>query len=447
VTNLVLSRRSLCVGAIILLAGCGSSGPTVALLGKPTARASATRVHGKIRTIYLFQGDPDGESPNSGIVAPTSVPPYPELVGVTRDGGYNGVGAVYGLTRKKNGKWKEATLYSMMGGYDGRGPNGIAIPGRLDGTQPAFVTSPDGGADQYGAVAVLRPNPSGSWKLLSVYSFTGSPDGAYPVGGVVADQSGNLYGATTYGGLYNEGTVYRLQPNGSSYKESVIYSFQSSGADGEAPDAGLTIDGENALYGTTTAGGVGYGTVFKLVTSQSGFIESILYRFHGQYLGQQDGSHPVASVCLGSSGLLYGTTSSGGSNGGGGGYGTAFRLTPVGAVGYSETVLWSFGKGKDGIAPDGSVIVGTDGTIYGTTVNGGSPSSGGTFFTLKRRPSGGSYVERVYSFNGRNDGSPAAGPTADANGNLFIPTDGGTPQHPNGAVVRGPIKVGALSCH
>jgi len=438
----LLSRYALCAIVVILSSGCGRSEQPVPLRSVATADASALSAD-RIRAIYSFEGFSGGESPNSNIVAPTSAPHYPQIIGSTEFGGGSyGLGTVYGLTQSKTGTWTEAVLYSMHGSTDGWRPNGIAIPGHLDGTEPAFVTSFAGGASGNGAIAVLRPNPSGSWTLLSAYSFAGYPDGAAPFGPVVPDQHGNLYGTTYGGGLYNEGTVYRLQPNNSNYTESIVYNFQG-GSDGAAPRAGLTIDREGALYGTTQYGGegnAGDGTVFKLTPSASGFTESVLHRFGGN----PDGSQPYAGVCVDQWGALYGTTALGGTTD----YGTAFKLTPNLAGGYMERVLWSFGSvHRDGIAPEGNVIVANDGEIYGTTINGGrsGPSGSGTIFTLKRPSSGNSYVETLFSFNGSNGAGPSAGPTTDSKGDLYVPTLGGG-AHLFGTVAETSFKVKALSC-
>lgn len=113
-----------------------------------------------------------------------------------------------------------------------------------------------------------------------------------------------------------------------------------------------------------------------------------------------------------------------------------------------ERVLWNFGSvHRDGIAPEGNVIVGSDGEIYGTTINGGrsGPSGSGTILTLKRRSTGNSYVEKLFNFNGSNGAGPSAGPTADRKGNLYVPTLGGG-AHRFGTVAETSFKVKALSC-
>jgi uncharacterized repeat protein (TIGR03803 family) len=427
-----LVKYILGIGVAALLSGCGASSPPVAKQNG-ISLAAAVPPPRSLRALYSFQGNPDGEQPNSNVVAPKHALGFPQIVGTTEFGGYSGEGTVYGLTKTANGTWTEKLLY-QLDGADGWRPNGIAVPGVLDRSHPVFVTSFAGGKSSDGVVAVLRPRASGAWTLLSSHSFTGHLDGAAPFGLVVADQQGNVYGTTASGGLQNDGTVYRMHPNGSSYTESILYSFHG-GSDGDYPVAGLTIDGNGALYGTTEYGGGSFqnGTVFKLTPSGSKYIESVLYAFKGG----SDGSQPMASLCRSQTGTLYGTTSLGGVKN----EGTLFKLTPSGS-GYTKSILWQFGVAVgDGTYPEANVLLDTHGVLYGTTITGGSGSgTGGVLFTLKAP-----HRESVYDFDGYNGAGPAAGPAADSKGRLFIPTGSGG-QHRFGTVAEAPITAGASAC-
>jgi uncharacterized repeat protein (TIGR03803 family) len=331
-----------------------------------------------------------------------------------------GVGTVYGLTKGKK-VWSESLLYQFTGS-DGWEPMGVAVPKKLDRTSAVFVSSFRGGAHGDGSVAVLQPNPNGAWKLLSLYSFGGKPDGSGPQGPVIEQKNGDLFGTTVSGGAYGFGAVYRMQPSGSGYTESVLYSFQG-GTDGDYPRGGL-IAVNTALYGTTEAGGsASSGTVFKLTPSGSGYTESIVHTFQGT----SDGKQPEAGLCAGPDGALYGTTILGGLNSDG----TVYRLMPS-SSGYTESVLWRFGTSpEDGTNPMGSVIVDKHGVIYGTTINGGTSS--GTLFSLT--PKGSEYEEGLSDFTGSNGGSPEAGPSADRKGNLYVATYAGGP-HFSGVIAQ-----------
>ena len=62
--------------------------------------------------------------------------------------------------------------------------------------------------------------------------FVGSVDvgdGMYPYAGVVLDAQGNLYGTTAVGGTHGDGAVYKLDTTG---KETVLYSFGGTAGDG-----------------------------------------------------------------------------------------------------------------------------------------------------------------------------------------------------------------------
>ncbi|HEY5093721.1 MAG TPA: choice-of-anchor tandem repeat GloVer-containing protein [Candidatus Eremiobacteraceae bacterium] len=150
------------------------------------------------------------------------------------------------------------------------------------------------------------------------YSFQGGNDGSDPTGNLIADSSGALYGTTADGNALGYGIVFKLTPSGSGYVESILYAF-GGGTDGQRPMAGLIADSTGALYGTTYVGGnglplcgtsIGCGTVFKLTPSGNSYTESILYRF--QYNppgpGVWDGAFPYSGVVADASGALFGTT-------------------------------------------------------------------------------------------------------------------------------------------
>jgi uncharacterized repeat protein (TIGR03803 family) len=117
-----------------------------------------------------------------------------------------------------------------------------------------------------------------------LYSFRAGTDANQPLGALVLDKSGALYGVTQFGGSSNRGAVFKLTPGKSGYRESVLYSFPG-GAGGYLPQAGLTIDNQGSLYGTTYYGGTGNcdgfgcGTVFRLAPGKSGYKESVVYKF------------------------------------------------------------------------------------------------------------------------------------------------------------------------
>lgn len=255
--------------------------------------------------------------------------------------------------------------------------------------------------------------------------------GGVPRSGLVAGNGGTFYGTTVNGGTVGLGTVFELTPNGSHYDEKVLYSFRGDGGDGASPSAGVLIDTNGALYGTTSKGGKktcagGCGTVFQLAPKGSEYSEKVLYRFQGG----ADGETPVAAL-LQRNGALYGTTSLGGTGscpGPAGGCGTIFVLTQNGSS-YAERVLYSFQGGGDGFNPEAALIVDRKGAFYGTTAGAGSCGSGystcGTVFRLA--PKGSGYQETVlHSFPPYGaDGDTPVAALLEKNGTLYGTTEGG----------------------
>jgi len=302
-------------------------------------------------------------------------------------------------------------------GTDGRIPFAGLI---MDGKGNLYGTTANGGAYSDGVVFELTPNGVGGWKESILHSFNGT-DGKFPESGLVIDGSGDLYGASIYGGAGNKGTVFELTrpvTSGGAWTESVLLSF--NGTNGAAPHDALMMDSGGNLYGTAQSGGAkGFGTVFKLTKSGGIWTPSVLYSFIG---GLSDGSTPVySSLIADSSGKLYGTTLRGGTYSSG----TVYNLTPSGTS-WTESVLYSFEGGTpDGKSPNGLIFgttTQTSGILYGTTGTAGTFGAG----TVFRLPSSGGGLDSIlYDFTGGLDGSGPHGVIADASGNFFGTTAGG----------------------
>jgi uncharacterized repeat protein (TIGR03803 family) len=362
---------------------------------------------GQATALHSFTGGTDGGEPYGTPILDSKG----NLYGTTEFGGNlsdcygSGCGVVYEL--EASGAWK--TLYSFTGGSDGGEPLGGVI---LDKSGNIYGATTFGGPNFAGAVFKL--DPAGSERTL--YTFTGGTDGANPHPGVTADGAGNLYGTTENGGASNAGVVFKVNASG----ETVLHSF-TGGSDGGYPYAGVILDAAGNLCGTTTYGGSsqtsgtgfsgysGYGAVYKLeISSQQ---ETTLYAFPGG----ADGIVPYAGLTADGEGNLYGATEEGGAAN----TGTVYKLDSTG----HETVLYSFTGGEDGGYPYGGVILDPDGNLYGTTLDGGAASFGVVY---KVDPSGQETV--LHSFTGGADGnSPMAGVIRDSEGNLYgTTTNGGT---------------------
>lgn len=351
----------------------------------------------------------DGASPYDGPTLDASG----NLYGTTYTGGKYGSGSVYRLS-PSGSSWAYSSLYSFKAGADGVGPAFGSLAMSPNGT--LFGTTEGGG--YFGTDFAICGCPGHE---VQIHSFGMGTDGAQPIGGVVLDWAGNIYGTTSLGGAYGNGTVYEQRRSGTKWSENVIYSF-TGGNDGTNPPAGPTIDAQGNLYGTSSLGGAnGVGVVYKLSRSGSSWKQTVLYTFQNL----SDGANPVGGVVLDGAGNLYGGTFDGGDNGGGtvyelspsgdswtftvlysfpggyggpynkltlangslygategeaaNGFGSVFKLTP-GKTGWTFTDLYDFLDGNDGAQPYGSVAVDSKGNVFGTTVIGGSTNQGVVF--------------------------------------------------------------------
>jgi len=139
----------------------------------------------------------------------------------------------------------------------------------------------------FGMVFELTPAKGGGWTEKALHNFNSNgTDGTYP-GGLILDAAGNLYGTTGGGGAYDAGTVFELTPNASgSWTEKVLHAFNPDDGDGASP-AGLIVDANGNLYGTTLEGGAhGQGTVFELTPkADGGWTEEVLHSFYTVWYG------------------------------------------------------------------------------------------------------------------------------------------------------------------
>jgi uncharacterized repeat protein (TIGR03803 family) len=373
--------------------------------------------NGAFRTLYAFgsitnaYGDTlDGANPGAGLVQGSDGSLYGTTGGGGTDGGY---GTVFEIST--NGAL--TSLFSFPGDNDGAYP----YAGLVQGSDGYFYgTTSSGGTNDYGSV--FRISSSGA--LTSLYSFTGGDDGWYPYGGLVQGSDGYFYGTTEYGGTYGSdfggyGTVFQISPNGTL---TSLHSF-AGGNEGVYPVAGLVQGSDGNLYGTTVYNGVtsgyhggpvGDGTVFTISTAGA---LTTLHSFTGD-----DGANPVAGLVQGSDGYFYGTTSAGGSYGlDVGGYGTVFKISTNGVL----TTLHSFTT-NDGGNPVAGLVQGSDGYFYGTTLYSSYSDwfgyyGGGTVFKISANGA----LTTLYSFTGGNDeGQPQGGLVQGSDGSLYGTTEG-----------------------
>jgi hypothetical protein len=268
-------------------------------------------------------------------------------------------------------------------------------------------------------------------ETVAIHHFNGN-DGMSPVGPMISDSAGNLYGVTYYGGIPHWGVVYELSPpaiRGGKWTETVLHSF-TGGMDGAAPSGGLTFDRAGNIYGSTYDGGdclYSCGTIFELsqpALRGGTWAFTSLYRFGGPVSG--GGGQPNGNLIIDQAGNIYGTTALGGISPGE--YGVVFMLSPPSSPGgqWTESVLHAFRGIPDGAYPYGGLAVDPNGNLYGTTSQGGNGDcriSGegkigcGSAYRLKL--SGGAWKESII-FNFRPaERSPGSDMIFDGAGRLY----------------------------
>ncbi len=271
--------------------------------------------NGQPTTLYKFTGGANGSYPYS----PPIQAPDGNLYGVTYESAFTGY--VYQLV-KSNGAWTIGWIHPLPGG-----------------SYSALIMANDGnlyGTTAYGGLPINGVSPSNNnggeifrvtlgGVISGVFNFDASstlPNGIRPYGAVMQGADGYLYGATSAGGTYSGGTLYKVSLSGTNF--SVIHHFQFN--DGTAPTGGLVQDANGYIYGLTTAGGwilniivPGQGTLFTtggtiFKTDTTGVNFTRLFTFYkNKQTSQGSGMSPYATPILHTSGTMYGLTYQGGS--------------------------------------------------------------------------------------------------------------------------------------
>lgn len=269
-----------------------------------------------------------------------------------------------------------------------------------------YGTAPRGGIDRSGSIFALV---KGSSTFATLAYLTGT-HGSDPVGGLVMDAAGNLYGTTVYtttglSGNYSrqtgvigagDGTIFEL-PKGSS---TITTLATFNGTNGQSPEGTLVIDANGDLFGTTRAGGAsGDGTVFELPAGSGSIVT--LASFNGA-----NGSNPFSPLLIDSAGDLFGTTPTGGTSGDG----TVFEIPSGGSL----TTLASF-SGTDGASPSSGLVEDSGGNLYGNAASGGAGGQGDVYEIA----AGSSAITAIASFAGTNGADPQGELAIDSSGDLF----------------------------
>lgn len=343
-----------------------------------------------------------------------------EFTGINSDGCFPGatltfdaVGNLYGTTSNcgsgvfrlspnPDGTWTETSLYL----FDSREIDGSVI---LDAAGNLYGSVINGGVLYRGIVFKLTPNSDGSWTETTIYNFSG-PDGNGPVGALVFDPKGNMYGTTDWGGAYGFGVVFQLAPNpDGSWTETVLHNFAGGTAGGE-PLGSLVFDSSGSLYGTASSVYPEYatGAAFKVSPNPDGtWSETLLHSFKGP-----DGANPTSNVVFDAAGNMYFPTMSGGKYNNG----TIVKMSPLPGGTWKGSLIHQFTGGQDGANPMGALAIDAAGNLFGSTNTGGALKSG-TLFEMS--PVGAGWKFKLLYHFANHQGAPGGGLVLDAAGNLY----------------------------
>jgi len=325
---------------------------------------------GTFSTLYRFHGS-DGDAP----LANVTIASDGTLYGTTEFGGANGTGNVYRLQPparalgNATGTWNETVLYTFGPIHNGLGVEPWFGSLVFDNAGNIYGTASAGGTGSCatggcGTVYKLAPS-NGEWTYSVLHRFACGADGAFPTSGVILDAAGRLYGTSDGNSGCDYGTVYQLVSTGALWTENTLHQFQNQ-EDGAQPVGGLVMDAAGNLYGVNAFGGSGGGgVVYELSPSGDGWTFSVLYSLVGGPGGGSD-----SPLTLDAAGNLYGTATFDGAY-----YdGSVFKLTRHNGS-WTYTDVYDFTGGADGANPVGAVAVDAAGNLYGTTSHGGTGSS------------------------------------------------------------------------
>jgi uncharacterized repeat protein (TIGR03803 family) len=352
--------------------------------------------------------------------------------GANEAGGISINGTVFEIAKTAGGYATTPTTLVNFDHEDGATP----VAGLLtDARGNLFGTTESGGASDpliVGTVFEIAKTAGGYASTPATLVRFGAPFngvvGSTPEGSLIADSAGDLFGTTSAGGANEaDGTVFEIAKTAGGYASTATTLASFGGTDGETPLGSLIADSNGDLFGTTLGGGSDplFGTVFEIPKTPTGYAgtPTTLISFSAD---GSDGANPAGGLIADASGDLFGTTR----NGGAGLYGTVFEIKKT-AAGYAgtPTTLVSFNY-TDGLDPTGNLIADADGDLFGTTsgvsLNRDVASTNGTVFEIKKTAAGyTSAPTTLVSFDDADGETPVAGLIADANGDLFGTTSEG----------------------
>ena len=329
--------------------------------GSPASHLSApgkVASSGQFTILHTFSCGSDGATPQGGLSLGTDG----KIYGTTAYGGDSNAGVLFRIDEDDSFHIVTQLAYSI---YEPLNPGIPTAAPTMGADGLLYGITVGGGTEQQGTVYAV---PTGTNQLGAdiIHSFgSSSNDGYSPYGKLVQTPDGRLHGTTPWGGSFDRGILFSVNPNGSGYH--IDHHFGSSASDGQTPMYALTLAADGSLYGSTTEGGTnGAGVLFKLDTSG-----------HFSIINQltQNAAWPSTSLVITSDGSMFGGSFKGANSDIDG---TIFKRSPDGSI----QVLHGFNWKVDGAGPAALVRL-PDGYFYGTTVGGGTGSTdAGTIFRM-----------------------------------------------------------------
>ena len=339
----------------------------------------STNTDGKGYTFLHNFNSTNGGSPNGSLIQGTDG----KLYGMTSGGGGSDKGVVFSMNT-------EGTGYSILlnfNGTNGSNPEGSLLQGKdgkLYGMTSKGGSSANGGSLGYGVIFRINTDGTG----YAIMQNFNNDNGAYPQGSLIQGRDGKLYGMTLTGGNTGYGVIFSINTDDTGF--TVLQNFNST--NGASPFSSLLQGADGKLYGMTSGGGGSdKGVIFSMNIDGTGY--NILQNFNGT-----NGYFPYGSLLQGNDGKLYGMTQQGGSSK----YGIIFNTNTDG-TGYN--ILQNF-DGTNGYFPQGSLIQGTDGKLYGMTYKGGRSIEGsygysnGFIFSINADGTGYTIMQNFNNDNG-----------------------------------------------
>lgn len=315
-----------------------------------------------LSSVFEFTGSADGSKPQGGLVLAGDGNYY----GTTSAGGADGLGTVFQMTPAGT-VTIVYTFTNLSKTNTGATPTGDLVVGK-DGY--LYGTTSASGFNGYGTIFKLLPGTGNTPIRLADFTGDGGVKRGSKPSPLVLGSDGFFYGVTETGGLFGDGTVFRITAGGTFTTLADFGGTTGTYVGPIAPRAALIQAKNGTFYGTSAGGGVdGQGTVFSVTTAG---VFKALVSFTG-ITGSALGGTPEAPLLQATDGFLYGTTRLGGTSG----RGTVFRMSTTGAL----TTLISFTGGTPvlGAEPRSGLLQDNEGHLFGTTTTGGTNNAGTVF--------------------------------------------------------------------